>query len=1253
MVRINLIIFGLFLTFNLFGQYPRIILKQLEKADSSGQFIIADSDSNAVWSDALYITTDSLLTLYGDTIEGGINYEKIQDTIAAMLEAGLGIQMTYNDEDGEFLIESLSIEDSIYNGSGSLISKGTPLYAVGTQGNYWNVAPADASDITKLPAVVIAGEDIGIGETGVGLLKGHIKQVNTTGLADGDEVYVGVGGGYTNVKPKGESNYVQRLGTVIKGNSASGSGIINLGEVQSVSNLNAGNIFIGDTDSTITTTVYIVDSSRVNATGDSLIYYQNGIQVGADAIGGALSGLVENQVIFGAADGSLEQDSNLIWDGLRLNIGQYLNNVFIGYNSGNSNVSGTDNTALGTQALGSIASGLYNTAIGDGALSADSSGNQNVAIGRSSLILNKTGFRNTGIGNQSLNSNVNGFQNIGIGYIAGGENVSGFDNIFIGSHSGRESTGDRNIFIEIGLTSASNTLTGDNNIVIGYSLQPSMYGDADNNILIGNDIALMDSVGDNQLNIANAIFGVGLTGSGTTIDSSASIGINNNNPTATLDVTGWVNVSDSLVVNDIRVTGSGGGTINGVTTDATLTGDGTSGTPLKVDTSIIATQGDLSDYVTVAGTQTITGAKTFTSALTQSGGDVNFDSGTLFVDESANRVGIGTSSPSTTLDINGSIKANRTNTFPAEFTTTSSQTDILRGAIVGNAISTGDMADGFGPAVTFQIQDNTSNLEPIAYFGGFRDGSDVKGGLAFYTATAQYNYQERMTIKSDGNVGIGTTSPSAKLDVVGDVEIDGKLDLNEDNNVYIGTDVGRVDDGGNNQNVGVGYQALYSNTSGNSNTAIGFQALYDNTSGEGNFALGFRALFNNLTGYENTSVGKQSMQNNETGALNVAIGNVSLYNNTSGFSNTAIGYYSMVSNETGNRNTALGLQSLYVNTSGNDNTAIGYQSLRASITGNNNTAIGYDAGRYTNTGANNTDGDNSVFIGYDSRPLADSQSNQIVIGYDAIGLGTNSVVLGNGSITKTRLQGDVGIGTDSPSAKLDVVGNTELNGALTQSGGDVNFDSNTFFVDESANKVGIGTITPNADLEVVGDMIVDDSTLYVDAFYNAVGIVTKSPSYQLDVVGDINASGEVRNSGIALTSDSRYKKNITSIYNGLDKIKQLNPVTYYWNDLMLEKLFNSKSKTKELIKYGLIAQEVESIMPEFVSEGEDGFKAIDYQAIITLLIASEKEQQAIIESIQTELDAKSSIIKTQATEIEQLKSLITELSNRLTILENK
>jgi len=118
----------------------------------------------------------------------------------------------------------------------------------------------------------------------------------------------------------------------------------------------------------------------------------------------------------------------------------------------------------------------------------------------------------------------------------------------------------------------------------------------------------------------------------------------------------------------------------------------------------------------------------------------------------------------------------------------------------------------------------------------------------------------------------------------------------------------------------------------------------------------------------------------------------------------------------------------------NSNVLIGDGSGESISTGNNNTALGYNAGRYIDGGGNNTDSDNSVFIGYDSRPLADAQTNQIVIGYDAIGLGSNTVVLGNSSITKTRLQGDVGIGTDSPSADLDVVGDVEVNGNLTVTG---------------------------------------------------------------------------------------------------------------------------------------------------------------------------------------------------------------------------
>ena len=256
-----------------------------------------------------------------------------------------------------------------------------------------------------------------------------------------------------------------------------------------------------------------------------------------------------------------------------------------------------------------------------------------------------------------------------------------------------------------------------------------------------------------------------------------------------------------------------------------------------------------------------------------------------------------------------------------------------------------------------------------------------------------------------------------------DVEIDGKLDLNDGvSSVFIGQDVGRVDDGSDNKNVGVGYEALYSNTSGSNNIANGYQALYSNTSGNNNTAIGLQALYSNTSGNNNIAFGRRALYLNTSGVSNTAIGYQALGSNETGIENTAFGYNVLYSNLTGNKNTANGYQALYSNTSGGNNTANGYEALYSNTTGLNNTANGYRAGRFTNTGANNTDSDNSVFIGYDSRPSADAQTNQIVIGYQARGLGSNTVVIGDTNIVTTRLQGDVGIGTDSPNYDLEVVG---------------------------------------------------------------------------------------------------------------------------------------------------------------------------------------------------------------------------------------
>ena len=87
----------------------------------------------------------------------------------------------------------------------------------------------------------------------------------------------------------------------------------------------------------------------------------------------------------------------------------------------------------------------------------------------------------------------------------------------------------------------------------------------------------------------------------------------------------------------------------------------------------------------------------------------------------------------------------------------------------------------------------------------------------------------------------------------------------------------------------------------------------------------------------------------------------------------------------------------------------------------------YDAGRSSNTGVALTAVSNGVFLGYITRALADGDVNTIVIGSGARGLGSNTAVLGNSSITATRLQGRVGIG-------MDPTGAANVNGLLVRAG---------------------------------------------------------------------------------------------------------------------------------------------------------------------------------------------------------------------------
>src|SRR3989344_4536516 len=120
---------------------------------------------------------------------------------------------------------------------------------------------------------------------------------------------------------------------------------------------------------------------------------------------------------------------------------------------------------------------------------------------------------------------------------------------------------------------------------------------------------------------------------------------------------------------------------------------------------------------------------------------------------------------------------------------------------------------------------------------------------------------------------------------------------------------------------------------------------------------------------------------------------------------------------TDNRNIFVGYQAGYSNTTGVRNAALGYQALLSNTTGAVNTALGWQARRFAGGFANATSTD-SMYLGANTRALASGDTNEIVIGNNATGLGSNTVVLGNNNITTTALKGNVGIGTTSPGAKL-------------------------------------------------------------------------------------------------------------------------------------------------------------------------------------------------------------------------------------------
>ena len=397
-------------------------------------------------------------------------------------------------------------------------------------------------------------------------------------------------------------------------------------------------------------------------------------------------------------------------------------------------------------------------------------------------------------------------------------------------------------------------------------------------------------------------------------------------------------------------------------------------------------------------------------------------------------------------------------------------------------------------------------------------------------------------------------------------------------------------------NTATGYLSLRYNTTGHSNTAVGFQALRANTTASYNTAVGRDALVSNTTGTNNTATGYQSLKSNTTGDANTATGYKAIYTNTTGHSNTVAGYLALYTNTTGALNTATGSEALRFNTTGNYNTADGYSALRANTTGGYNTATGYSA-LYSNTTGeyntasgmqslrSNTTGVQNVAIGYESMYTNISGNYSVGVGFRALKANTASQGTGVGYealLSNTSGANNVAIGFEALKLNTTGADNTAIG---HQAGNSESTATKCVFIGKGADAGGTGT----SNQIVIG----------WGAEGNGSNTVTLGDSNTTEGVFAYGAYQEI--------SDQSVKENVVTIGNALSKVKAMRGVTY-------------NKIGRETTKVGVIAQEMELVLPEVVAEGSGGLKSVAYGNIVAVLIEAMKEQQTQIDNLQQQIN---------------------------------
>jgi hypothetical protein len=509
-------------------------------------------------------------------------------------------------------------------------------------------------------------------------------------------------------------------------------------------------------------------------------------------------------------------------------------------------------------------------------------------------------------------------------------------------------------------------------------------------------------------------------------------------------------------------------------------------------------------------------------------------------------------------------------------------------------------------------------------------------------STGLFNWDDKLYVATNGNVGIGTTSPEKGLHIStsgwdnqllvertdGNAAITLRDGVSETAQIAIVSgDLGLRAEGTlvtetfriqkNTGNVGIGSTTPASKLAvGDAGNANHMVSIYDQTADASTNALRVKA--------DPSSSGGDHVY-----------GIVSTVNSGSSWS---YGVYGVSNGGSGSGGRAYGVRGVAGGATSGYNYAVRGELVDD---GNSGTAIaGVDnaAGSLNSTGGRwagyfvgdvNIDGDLNVSGSFpsDSRwTLSGTNLYPDNIGWN-VGIGTTSPLL------PLDIRGDIVLGSGfTPTASTDdnllnIIVGSNASGATNG----ISFYENTggFGMKLGYDGTGAGATNKMA--------IYSASNTELVTFENGgnVGIGTSSPSYKLHV------AGRLKTDGINETSDIRLKKNINTIEKGLEKVLLMRGVNYEWKD------DNMPGGTQ----IGLIAQEVEKILPEVVDADDNGYKSIQYSVMVALVIEAIKEQQnTIIEQQQKYKEQQNTIIEQQQ-KYDALSSQLRELEKQVEALK--